>query len=76
MISLGARQSAGENFGCTWECRRSNTGITNKLLEMAGFLWIFIRRTTGIFRDSLDVHEQSTSLNSEYDAWIIVHYHF
>jgi len=25
---------------------------------------------------SPDVHEQSISLNGEYDAWIIVHYHF
>jgi len=76
VISLGAPWSAGEYFGCTWECRWTNVGITNKLWEMPGFVWIFIRRTAGVIWDSSDVHEQSTSLNSEYDAWIIVHYHF
>jgi len=75
-MSLGAHWSAGENFGCTWKCRRTNAGITNKLSEMPGFLWIFIRRTAAAICDTSDVHEQSTSLNSEYDAWIIVHYHF
>jgi len=30
-ISLGARRSAGENVGCTWECRQTNVEITNKL---------------------------------------------
>jgi len=76
VISLEAHRSAGENFGCTWECRRTNAGITNKLCEMPGFLWIFIQRTAEEIGNSSDVHEQSTSLNSEYDGWIIVHYNF
>ena len=29
VISLGARRSARENFGCTWEGRQTSTGITN-----------------------------------------------
>jgi len=74
VISLGAGQSAGENFGCTWECRRTNTGITNTLWEVPGFLWIDIRRTACVIWDSSDVHEHSTSLNSEYDACIFAHY--
>jgi len=48
VISLEACRSAGENFGCTWECRRTNAGITNKLREMPGFLWILIRRTADV----------------------------
>jgi len=75
VISLGACQSAGENFGCTWKCRRTNTGITNLLWEMPEFLWIFIRRTAGVIWDSSDVHEQLTCLNSKYNAWIIVGCH-
>jgi len=43
---------------------------------MPGFWWIFIQRTAGVIWDSPDVHEQSTSLNSKYDACIIVHYQF
>jgi len=76
VISLEALWSAGENFGCTWECRRTNAWITNKLWELPGFWCIFIRRTAGVIWDSADVHEQSTSRNSEYDALIIVNYHF
>jgi len=76
VISLEARRSAGENFGCTWDWCRTNAGITNKLCEMPGFVWIFIHRTAEVIGHSLDVHEQSASLNSKYDAWIIVHYHF
>jgi len=75
-MSLGACRTAGKNFGCTSECRRTNVGLTNTLWEMPGFLWIFIRRTPGVIWCSSNVHEQSTSINSEYDEWIIVHYHF
>ena len=76
VISLGTHQSARENFGCTWECRWTNTGITINLWEMPEFSWIFIQRTAGVIWDSPHVHERSISLNGEYDAWIIVHYHF
>jgi len=69
-------QSAGENFGCTLMCRLTKAGITNKLWEMPGILCIIIWRTAGVIQDSCDVHEQSISLNSEYDSGIIVHYHF
>jgi hypothetical protein len=31
VMRMGARRSAGENFGCTSECRQTNAGITNKL---------------------------------------------
>jgi len=31
VISLGIRRSAGENFRCTWECRRTNAGVTSTL---------------------------------------------
>ena len=31
VMSLGTCRSAGENFGCTWMCRRTNAEITNKL---------------------------------------------
>jgi hypothetical protein len=75
-MSLGARQCAGENCRCSLECPQSNAGISNNLREMPGSLWIIIRRTTGVFCDSSDVHEQSTSLSSEYDAWTMVPYHF
>jgi hypothetical protein len=37
VISMGARWSGGENYLCTWECRRTNVGITNTLSEMPGF---------------------------------------
>jgi len=37
---------------------------------------MFIWRTADVIRDSSDVHEQSTSLHSQYNALIIVHYHF
>ena len=42
---------------------------------MAGFLWIFIQRTTGVIRDSPDVRKESISLDGEYESWIIGHYH-
>ena len=76
VISLETRQNAGENFGCTWEYCWTNAGITCKLWEIPGFLWIFIQITAVVIWDSLDVNKQSISLNGEYDAWIIVHYHF
>jgi hypothetical protein len=76
VISLGTPPSTTENFGCTLESRQTNGGITSKLWEIPGFLWTFIQRIAGVFWDSLDVHEQSISLNREYDAWIIVRYHF
>ena len=72
---LGTCWSARENFGCTWECRQSNLGITSKLWEMPGFWWIFILRSAGVIWDSPDVHKQSISLIGEYDAWISVHYY-
>jgi hypothetical protein len=76
VISLGIRRSAGENFGCTWKCQRTNTEITNKQWEMQRFVQIFIRRTVRVSWDSPDVHMQSISLNPVYNAWIIVHYQF
>jgi len=72
-----------DKFGSTSESRRGlwvhlgvSPQITNKLWEMPGILWMFSRRTAGVIWDSADVHEQWTSLNIEYDAWIIVHHHF
>jgi hypothetical protein len=50
--------------------------ITNKLCKKPRFLRTFIRRTAGVIWDYPDVHKQLTSLNSEYDAWIIVNFHF
>jgi len=76
VIGLGTRQRAGENFGYTWDCCRTNVGITSNLWPMPAFLWIFTQRTAGVFWDSPDVHEEMISLNTEYDASIIVHYHF
>jgi len=73
--SLGARRRAGEIFGCTWECCRSNAGITNELCELPGFLRIYVQRMAGGIWDSSHVPQQSTSLNSKYNAWNIVHYH-
>jgi len=43
---------------------------------MPGFLSISIQRSAGVIWDTPDVHEQSISLNGNYDVWIIVHYHF
>jgi len=63
-------------LGCTWNCRRNNAEITNNFWEMSRFVMGFIRRTVGVIWDSPEVHEQSISLNGEYDAWIIVHYQF
>jgi len=70
-------------FGTTSECRQelwvhlgvlsNQRGNHKQLWGMPVFLWIFLRRTAGIIWESLDAHEQLTSLNSEYDAWIIVH---
>jgi len=74
-ISLGTCCSTGENFRCIWECCETNVGIRSKLWEMPGCLWIFIQRTAGMIWDAPDVHKQSISLNGEYDAWIVVHYH-
>jgi len=48
VIGLGTCQSAGENFGCTWECHQTNMGISSKLWEMPGFLCMFIQRTAGV----------------------------
>jgi len=31
VISLGTRQSAGENFGCSWKGRLTNAEVTNEL---------------------------------------------
>ena len=76
VISLGKLWSAGQNFRCTWECRQTNAEITSKLWGMSWLLWIFIQRTADIIWDSPDVHNKSISLHGEYDAWIIVHYHF
>jgi len=42
VISLGARRSAGENSGCTWECHQTNAGTqTNS------------ERCLGSYRDSI-----------------------
>jgi len=76
VISLGTRQSAGENFGCTWECRWTNLAITNNLWEMPGFLWVLIWRTASVIWDSPGIHKQSISLKGYYDARIIVYHHF
>jgi len=43
---------------------------------MPGFWKIFLPRTPGSIRDTLDVHKQSILLISEYNAWSIVHYHY
>jgi len=36
----------------------------------------FIERIADVIWDSPDVPQQSISLNSKYDVWIIFHYHF
>jgi len=76
VISSGIRPSAREIFECTWKRPWTKAGITSTLWEMTGFWWIFIQRTAHVIWESPEVHEQSISLNAEYDAWIIVHYHF
>jgi len=47
VIRVETHQSTRENLGCTWECRRTNEGITNTLWDMLGWLWILIWRTAG-----------------------------
>jgi len=76
VILLGACRSTREIFGCSWECRRTHAGITNTPWDNPGLLWRFIWRTAEVIWDSTDAHEKLTSLNREYDSWIIVHYHF
>lgn len=73
VICLGACRSAGENLLSAWDSLPTNVGIPNTLWEMPGFLWIFMLRTVGIIRDSLDIQEHKITLHSEYDA-CIVHY--
>jgi len=43
---------------------------------MPFFLSIVIQGRAGVIWQFSDVHEQSISLNANYLAWIIVHYHF
>jgi len=76
VISMGICWSAGEDFGCTRECRRTKAEITNELWGMPVILKIFIWRTAGVIWDSPDIQEHLISRNCEYDTWIIVHYHF
>jgi len=76
LIGMGTFQSAGDKIVSTWEGHLTNAGIQTELWEMPGFRSIFIWRTAGIIRDSLDLNKNWITLHSEYDAWIIIDYHF
>jgi len=75
VISLATRLKSGETLQCTSKCRRNNVGITSKLWQMTWFLLIFIQKNAGVVWGTPDVYKQLIPLNSEDDAWIIVHYH-
>ena len=37
VIGVGARQSAGENFGCTWKCHRQSQTNSDRCLGSYGY---------------------------------------
>jgi len=57
LIWFGTHWRTGENIGFTWQCSCTNVGITYTLWDMAGFLWVFIRMTAGITRNSPEEHK-------------------